>query len=431
MDTKDLYALKTSSEAALKDKAVLLFDSDGEPTAFDAKTLFNPQFKDLSMYDHQGASLLARNTANTYVVNTPGYYKFPFVYGNAIKDGADNRAAYTNNGGTYQANFVNHLNVPIEHPYLEQNAGCTPASVEVIFQTASGLIKNCTAVAGGDCGYAQFNVESIPDAGGYAIISAKTSGGVIIWSWTIWLYKGALGDVEFTNHSGVKRNMLPVNLCAMTAGSIPLQRNPHYQWGRPTPIPHVSGYNGAGTAVSVTISSTPAANVAEGIKNPLTFFCYDANNNNDWQSGVAYRYNHWDANKTAAGATDSEVVKTVYDPNPVGFKMPPATAFTGFTTTGGNSSDSTQFNVTNSFATDAGWKFKRNDNDTAGNFFPASGYRNHSSGGLNGVGSYGYYWSAAPASAASAYYLYFGAGVVNPLNNINRAYGFSVRPVRE
>ena len=111
--------------------------------------------------------------------------------------------------------------------------------------------------------------------------------------------------------------------------------------------------------------------------------------------------------------------------------MPPATAFTGFTTTGGNSSDSTQFNVTNSFATDAGWKFKRNDNDTAGNFFPASGYRNYSSGGLNYVGSSGYYWSAAPASAASAYYLYFGAGVVNPLNNINRAYGFSVRPVRE
>lgn len=60
----------------------------------------------------------------------------------------------------------------------------------------------------------------------------------------------------------------------------------------------------------------------------------------------------------------------------------------------------------------------------------ASGYRNNSSGGLNNVGSNGNYWSAAPASATNAYNLNFNAGNVNPLNNNNRANGFSVRPVR-
>lgn len=60
----------------------------------------------------------------------------------------------------------------------------------------------------------------------------------------------------------------------------------------------------------------------------------------------------------------------------------------------------------------------------------ASGYRNNSSGGLNNVSSNGNYWSSAANSATNAYNLNFNAGNVNPLNNNNRANGFSVRPVR-
>ena len=60
----------------------------------------------------------------------------------------------------------------------------------------------------------------------------------------------------------------------------------------------------------------------------------------------------------------------------------------------------------------------------------ASGYRNRESGALNNMGSNGNYWSSAPNSAANAYNLNFNSGNVNPLNNNNRANGFSVRPVR-
>ena len=60
----------------------------------------------------------------------------------------------------------------------------------------------------------------------------------------------------------------------------------------------------------------------------------------------------------------------------------------------------------------------------------ASGYRNRTSGGLNNVGSNGYYWSAAANSRANAYNLNFNASYVNPLNNNNRANGFGVRAVR-
>lgn len=429
MDAKDLYLQKTSSEAVLKDKAVMLFDSNGEPIAFDAKMLFNPQFKDLSMFDHQGASLLARCTANTYVVRTPGYYKFPFVYGNAVKNGAANTEAYTNVGGSTCANFVNHLGVPITSPYLEGNANCKPTSVEVTFQTSAGLILGLEAVAGGDCGYARFRVESIPDNGAYAVISAKNSGGQVIWSWTIWCYKDDLTDIEFTNYQGVRYSMMPVNLCTIKSSSAPTFRNAHYQWGRKDPIPHVTVYGADGNSKSLIISTTPAGDIKDGILNPFTFFCQDANNNNDWQSAVTSRYNHWDAAKTAAGATDSNTKKTVYDPCPVGFKVPNARVYTGFTTTGGNTSDSSQFNVVGNWS--SGWNFKRNANDAAGNYFPASGFRDHESGALSGMGSGGYYWSSAPSSAANAYGLDFYSGNVYPLDSGSRAYGFSVRPVRE
>jgi len=63
-------------------------------------------------------------------------------------------------------------------------------------------------------------------------------------------------------------------------------------------------------------------------------------------------------------------------------------------------------------------------------FLAASGYRNSSSGDLNSVGSYGYYWSAAQYSADYAYSLYFLSGYVYPLTTYYRAIGFFVLPVR-
>ena len=63
--------------------------------------------------------------------------------------------------------------------------------------------------------------------------------------------------------------------------------------------------------------------------------------------------------------------------------------------------------------------------------FPASGYRNNNDGSLNNVGNNGYYWSAVPNNTNNGCNLNFNSGNVNPQNNNNRSYGFSVRPVSE
>ena len=59
----------------------------------------------------------------------------------------------------------------------------------------------------------------------------------------------------------------------------------------------------------------------------------------------------------------------------------------------------------------------------------ASGYRDCSSG-INGVGSYGYYWSSTPEGLENAWYLYFEPSGVSVLN-YGRCYGYSVRLVQK
>jgi hypothetical protein len=64
-------------------------------------------------------------------------------------------------------------------------------------------------------------------------------------------------------------------------------------------------------------------------------------------------------------------------------------------------------------------------------YFPASGFRNYTSGSLNSVGIMGDYWSSSPNSALNGYIMYFGDATVMPGTNNFRAYGFSVRCVVE
>ena len=170
-----------------------------------------------------------------------------------------------------------------------------------------------------------------------------------------------------------------------------------------------------------------AASVAETIKNPCTFYKSDSNYNNNWVQ-LNYYYNFWDATCGSEGATEKVIVKTIYDPCPRDFTVPNARVFTGFTSTGDYTNTAEQFNVIGSFAN--GWYFKKNENDSSGAFFPASGCRNNSSGGLTSVGILGDYWSAGVYSATYAYGLFFLSGGMGPLNNFGRALAFPVRPVK-
>lgn len=68
--------------------------------------------------------------------------------------------------------------------------------------------------------------------------------------------------------------------------------------------------------------------------------------------------------------------------------------------------------------------------DTGTPFFPAAGFRNNATGQLNSVGFNGNYWSGSP-NGTNGYYLLFTSSSVSAGNYGSRAYGFSVRCVRE
>ena len=208
----------------------------------------------------------------------------------------------------------------------------------------------------------------------------------------------------------------------------------YYQWCRKDPIPGPSAYNDPSNPTlahgSFTYNGGNGGTVPLSIKNPNRFYLNRGNYNN-W-CDLDYYYNYWNSECKGEGTTwgDVSTTKTVYDPCPSGWKIPPGGIFRGFTTLGSGTSTASAFNVIGDF--DSGWTFKKYYGDTTGIFFPASGLRSRTSGGFISVGTTGYYWSSATNSKSYIYYLGFYNTNVNPLYNLgNRAYGFSVRPIFE
>ncbi|MGP1622058.1 MAG: hypothetical protein ACTTGX_06285, partial [Candidatus Cryptobacteroides sp.] len=150
-------------------------------------------------------------------------------------------------------------------------------------------------------------------------------------------------------------------------------------------------------------------------------------------------YNLWSTDNERIDANDEVVIKSVYDPSPVGYSLPASNAFRGFTTTGQNAGtwnapvtpeERAKFNVKGDF--DKGWYFYTKPNKQGiPFFFPASGCRNYNTGSLGSVTTYGYYWTAGPGSRGTGRCLCFTSGGVWPLGYADRRNGFAVRSAEE
>ena len=142
-------------------------------------------------------------------------------------------------------------------------------------------------------------------------------------------------------------------------------------------------------------------------------------------------YNLWSTDNERTDANDEVVIKSVYDPSPVGYSLPASNAFTGFTTTGGTvNNQSDLFNVKGNF--DNGWYFYTKKNKQGGTiFFPASGDRYYGTGSLINVSSYGFDWAAGPGNTNFGRYLSFYSGYVVPLFGAYRSWALAIRSAEE
>ena len=418
---------------------------------------------DLSKVDIKGNALASQNTANCYVIHNPGTYKFPTVYGNSIKNGATNEKAYKSSktGSNILKTFLGAKG-EITKPEIDDiNNAC------LIWQDTKDLISNISYNAN----YVSFEVKKETIHNGNAIIAVRDASNTILWSWHIWVTEENLTPVEITNHNNTNYSILPVNLgwCGLNA-EVYAQRevkirikqtegnktqeitftqkehnvvvsgnvgnNTFYQWGRKDPMLPGDGIT-EGDGKDKTCYTTDdryqfayqdhgeplnTTDIKEYIRNPHKF-------NIKWEMDGKY-YNLWNIDNEKTDENDDDVVKTIYDPSPVGYTVPPVRTFTGFTQTGNYTSNPAEFNVKGNF--DKGWHFYLKPNkqgDTV--FFPACGYRYYSTGSLSDVTTSGYYWVAGPDNRSSGRDLGFGSDSVGPLDDAGRSYGFTVRPAQE
>ena len=169
--------------------------------------------------------------------------------------------------------------------------------------------------------------------------------------------------------------------------------------------------------------------IPNGIQYPAEFYIQGSSWRSAPPTGYSW-YNLWSANNTTTGFNDNVVVKTVYDPCPAGFKMPAPNAFTGFSKTGGETSNPADFNVSGTW--DYGWNF--NNKLTAPDatiYFPASGYYYGYDGSLDQLMSGGHYWTAGPYGGYNYCAMGFASQYVIPHNQPSGENGAAVRPVKD
>ena len=431
---------------------------------------------DLSLHNVQGATI-ARSTANSYVISAPGHYRIPLVYGNAIENGATNANAYISHAATGNSNvlynFQDHAGHAIDDPWIEKTHGGANASVdgaEVVWADAADLVHSPSITHVGGEGFLDFEVTAADIQSGNAVVAVTKSDGAgsktVLWSWHLWFApKDALDKIKVTNHQnkdyyftkealgwkpiqwrsstdtsdrtvqvkvvqtikngGVAQETV-INI-TQNPGSVKQGATTLYQFGRKDAFPGVDASDLAANS-HFTEDAGDNMSIMNGILNPDKFYISGSN----WGNNYGY-YNLWSADNTTTGYNDNSVVKTVYDPSPVGFKMPASNAFTGFTANGQNGG-TMNVDGTDNWQTSQnnfGHNFWTSSSKTATINFPASGNRNYNDGLLYSVGGFGCYWSAVPDGTYGGCVLYFNSGYVSPLFSGYRSYGFAAHPVSE
>ena len=394
--------------------------SDPQRDALRAKTA-KDNF-DLSTKNVATGGIVSRSTANCYVVDAPGTYRFPLVYGNAVQNGSVNDKAFrgTDGGSSYWSDggqaytdavmgtvgfflgrFKDHANQNITTAYI---ASKYPSNLNAIllWQDSPGLVKVDYNITGtGENAYLTFTVDKETIAEGNALVAVR-SGTTILWSWHIWvtatdLAAGASGpsgkvfapvnlgwcegkSIIYAQRQYYVRARQPES--GLTSAPVLMKENPfsdvykgnnvYYQWGRKDPMQSGDGqnvgsdgtqqfkpyYSETGYAPNHSGSSY-AGNLGVGIQNP--HIEYNTNHSfvgsnyvdwvnisfndfpaiNSWDSGLQYltfvfrmtgSYSYGMDTAKNAAAVNHNVIKTIYDPSPVGYKVPNVGAFSGLTT---------------------------------------------------------------------------------------------------
>ena len=396
---------------------------------------------DLSLANGYSGS---RNTANCYIVSAAGTYKLPLVYGNAIKNGGTNTSAYQGYG------FKDYLNNNITGPYIYSSY--TPKDCILVWSDGIYMFKDVKLSA--DKQFLEFTLDQEYMQQANAIVAVRDNQGRIMWSWHIWVTEHNLNDcIGLQDTSGATNAywLMRYNLGWVDGKMVYYNQrdlsytftqdvsgrtavlnikqegdaldykdvgSTYYQWGRKDPIVALRNRNAVGSGdyrPHETVDSkygykyvSKQVTLGESIQNPNIF--YVRAGSTQWLT--SFNYKLWDTSAPTynAGVARNSSVKSIYDPSPYGFKIPPARAFGVFVN--GYSASGNTGGTLNGFIEAAPNDFKyhvysRNNRDGEEITLTATGQRVDISslGDLGGLWAmYGvYYWSCNANSAGIAY----------------------------
>lgn len=495
-------------------------------------------------------------TANCYMVDAPGWYIFPLVYGNAIHNGETNESSYKYTGGDTEESilgtFVNHLNNPIKSPYIRDNDGCgnmmyayalwqdvDPGDYGAIVRPNytwdgdwnTNETKKCPTYipeAFGGKGGVRFYVNPANIKQGNAVIAISDKAPAIdkekgtftlpdaIWSWHIWVTRLDVDEddktIEVTAHDTSRKfKFMPMNLgwCSqpgeiikyyrehkcvvkITAGGesreITIAKKSHisftrgnstyYQWGRKDPFVGAENTKSDGNkswwnligfkdgrnppllsdqSVADDERYTTKQALPYLIKNPEKWHNPRRKENPEHVEEGDGHYDYLSDNEIYAnlwqGRTgtnhDDPIMKTVYDPCPVGYQVCHYNAFSGFTTTGDDTSYPPEwydvrveniagYNGIPYVYTDYLFEFYTNPEKNQSIIFPEVGYRDWDDwSNIYKFNEIGYVWSAGNVrnDDNNSYNFEFSRKVpvegsfIRPKNKFYPCDGFPVRPV--
>ena len=345
------------------------------------------------------ADLSASGTANSYIVSEAGSYKFTPTKGNSGES-------------------VGEI-----------------ASAEVLWETfgtdvtpnKGDLVKNVMYKDG----TVYFETPSEYKEGN-AVIAAKDASGTILWSWHIWLTDQPEGQVYYNNAGTMMdRNLGATSATPGDVGALGLL----YQWGRKDPFLGSSsiseGIEAKSTITwpSVVTSNPSIGTIAYATANPTTFMTYYGyfESSNNYISNYDWYYTGSSSTDNTRWATSSSR-KSIYDPCPAGWRVPDG-GDNGVWSKAMGSSSSSKYDLYDS--TNEGMNFSGKFGSASTIWYPASGYLTYSGGSLINVGTCGINCSASPNGYTAHDLLFNHNGYVYPSHSYYRAFGQSVRCIKE